>query len=445
MQRDDDRGAADREEFVVQPHNIQAEMAILGAVLVNNRAYWECAGLIGAEHFFEPVHARIWQACADAIDAGRLADPITLKLLFETDEALRELDGAAYLVRLAHAAETVITAAEYARVVARLAKRRAIMATAEAAAAAVARGDYQGDPEPLRKARAAIDAMLAGDDTAKADMASIAEEIIKEATNGSAGFISTGFAPLDQAMGGGFRAGKLYAVNALSKRFKTGLLLSCAANIGLAGIPVAWIALELTREEVGQRLLATAGQFDPGVFKHMTDSGVADVVMAAKKLLSVKVYHAPSATLDELQSKCERIVQENNSEILFIDYWQKLSGAPRGERETYLAAAADWMASFAERTKKVIVTASQMNPKTGAPYYGEGLKKAASWHYTIHKAASPQIDPNIPGGVADRLWLTGDVARDGRIVPIGSEDFPAFLIHPYGPRLVLADALAPML
>ena len=99
--------------FRVQPHNIEAEQALLGAILVNNEAYHRVSELLRPEHFFEPVHARIFECCAQRIGRGKLADPVTLKLLFEEDEALRELDGARYLGRLAHAAETIINAAEY--------------------------------------------------------------------------------------------------------------------------------------------------------------------------------------------------------------------------------------------------------------------------------------------------------------------------------------------
>ena len=85
--------------FRVQPHNIEAEQALLGAILVNNDAYHRVGEFLRAEHFFEPVHARIFERCAETIGRGQLADPVTLKRLFEEDAALRELDGARYLSR----------------------------------------------------------------------------------------------------------------------------------------------------------------------------------------------------------------------------------------------------------------------------------------------------------------------------------------------------------
>ena len=117
--------------FRIQPHNIEAEQALLGAILVNNEAYHRVSELLRPEHFFEPVHGRIYECCAQRIGRGNVADPVTLKLLFEEDEALRELDGSRYLSRLAHAAETIINAAEYGQIVHDLALKRGLIKIGE--------------------------------------------------------------------------------------------------------------------------------------------------------------------------------------------------------------------------------------------------------------------------------------------------------------------------
>ena len=92
--------------FRTQPHNIEAEQALLGAILINNEAYHRVAEYLRPEHFYEPVHGRIYATIVRLIERGRLADPITLKVAFEDDESLRDLDGAQYVARLARAAES---------------------------------------------------------------------------------------------------------------------------------------------------------------------------------------------------------------------------------------------------------------------------------------------------------------------------------------------------
>ncbi|HEX5795536.1 MAG TPA: DnaB-like helicase N-terminal domain-containing protein, partial [Geminicoccaceae bacterium] len=101
--------------FRTQPHNIEAEQALLGAILINNEAYHRVSEFLRPEHFYEPVHGRIFDSMSRLIEQGRLADHLTLKVAFDEDDALRELDGARYLARLARAAETILNAADYGR------------------------------------------------------------------------------------------------------------------------------------------------------------------------------------------------------------------------------------------------------------------------------------------------------------------------------------------
>ena len=85
----------------ILPHNIEAEQALLGALMVNNDVYDRVAAILRAEHFFDPVHARIFEVAAERIKKNALATPVTLKAFFENDAGLQELGGPAYLARLA--------------------------------------------------------------------------------------------------------------------------------------------------------------------------------------------------------------------------------------------------------------------------------------------------------------------------------------------------------
>ena len=97
------------------PHNLEAEQALLGAVLVNNRAYERVSEFLRVEHFADPVNGLIFEACGRLIDRGQIATPVTLKGVFDHDEALKEVGVAAYLVRLAASVVTVINAEDYGR------------------------------------------------------------------------------------------------------------------------------------------------------------------------------------------------------------------------------------------------------------------------------------------------------------------------------------------
>ena len=97
------------------PQNTEAEQALLGAILSNNRALEKVSEFLLPEHFANPAHGRIYEACRNYIEQGRIADPITLKSAFANDETLKDVGGADYLMRLAVASTTIINAGDYGR------------------------------------------------------------------------------------------------------------------------------------------------------------------------------------------------------------------------------------------------------------------------------------------------------------------------------------------
>jgi replicative DNA helicase len=115
------------EHFRSPPQNLEAEQALLGALLSNNEAADRVTSFLTADHFSEAVHARIFEAATTLIRMGKLATPVTLKNHFENDATLKEIGGAAYLGRLAASATTIINAEEYGRTIYELAQRRKLI------------------------------------------------------------------------------------------------------------------------------------------------------------------------------------------------------------------------------------------------------------------------------------------------------------------------------
>src|SRR5207237_2080977 len=82
------------------PHNLEAEQALLGAILFDNETYNRITPLLQDKHFYDPVHGRIFTACSQIISAGELADGVTLKERFAKDGGIKEIGGAVYLLKL---------------------------------------------------------------------------------------------------------------------------------------------------------------------------------------------------------------------------------------------------------------------------------------------------------------------------------------------------------
>ena len=118
-------------EYRSPPKNLEAEQALLGAILVNNEAIHLVSSFLEPEHFFLPVHGRIYDAVGQMVERREEANPVTLKPYFENDDALKEAGGAQYLARLAGSAVTVINAGQYGRAIYEMHARRQLIAVAE--------------------------------------------------------------------------------------------------------------------------------------------------------------------------------------------------------------------------------------------------------------------------------------------------------------------------
>ena len=99
------------------PSNLEAEQALLGAILVNNRAFEQVSDFIKPEHFINSVHGRIFETIGKQIERGQEANPTTLQFFFEKDESLTDLGGHAYLARLAASSVTIINTRDYGQTI----------------------------------------------------------------------------------------------------------------------------------------------------------------------------------------------------------------------------------------------------------------------------------------------------------------------------------------
>ena len=101
----------------VPPHNYEAEMALLGAILANNLVFDKVNEFLRPDHFADALHGRIYEAAGKLIERGQIANVLTLKNLFDQDPALAEHGGGQYLARLAASVVTIINAEDYGRTI----------------------------------------------------------------------------------------------------------------------------------------------------------------------------------------------------------------------------------------------------------------------------------------------------------------------------------------
>src|SRR6476469_1865434 len=106
------------------PHNIEVEQALLGAILINNEAFYRVSDFLEPTHFFDPLHRQIYEKAAQLIRLSKTADPRTLKSFLKENDKVGEITIAEYLARLAYEATTIINAEDYGRTIYDLSIRR---------------------------------------------------------------------------------------------------------------------------------------------------------------------------------------------------------------------------------------------------------------------------------------------------------------------------------
>ena len=227
--------------FRQAPHNIEAEQALLGAILINNESFDRVSGFLQPNHFFEPLHGRLYEVMAKLIQAGKHASPITLKTFFDSEPPIGELTVAQYLGRLAAAATTIINAQAYGRAIYDLAVRRELIIIGEDMVNVAYDSPVDAPPEAqievaeqrlydlADKGKYGSGFMSFGDATTDAiEMAARAYE-----RDGGLSGLSTGLVDLDRMMGG-LQSSDLIILAGRPSMGKTALATNIAFNIAKA-------------------------------------------------------------------------------------------------------------------------------------------------------------------------------------------------------------------
>ncbi len=345
--------------YRVPPHNFEAEMALLGALLSNNRAYDRISEFLLPEHFADARHGKIYDAIKRLVEMGQVADPITLKNLFESDGALDDIGGADYLARLAASVVTIINTEDYGRTIFDRHLRRALIAigedivnrayaidldqpavdqieVAESDLYNVATtGQYQADFKSFRQALT--------------EAVHVAEAAYKR--DGNLAGIATDLTDFDKLLGG-LHSSDLLILAGRPSMGKTSLATNIAYNAAKAykeetasdgtrkvvdGAVVGFFSLEMSAEELATRILAEAS----GVSSHRIRRGEISreefprIVEASHEISHLPLFIDDTAglTISALRTRARRLKRQHNLSLIVIDYLQLLRSAPNVRSE----------------------------------------------------------------------------------------------------------------
>ncbi|MDE0751872.1 MAG: replicative DNA helicase [Planktomarina sp.] len=339
------------------PHSIEAEQQLLGAILTNNDLFDRVASIVRADHFYDPVHARIFETASARIAKNNLASPVTLKAFMEDDSGLAELGGPAYLVRLAGAAISSFAVRDYAEMIYDLAIRRELITVGNDIAAKAARVDVDSEPkEQIVDAEQKLYALAEQGQTeqgfqsfltAVTDAVKVANAAYQR-EGGLAG-VSTGLVDMDKKLGGLHRSDLLILAGRPSMG-KTSLATNVAFNIARAykkgitasgeegaidGGVVGFFSLEMSAEQLATRILSEVAEIPSNQIRrgNFTESEFRRIVDAAKELEAAPLFidDTPALPISQLAARARRLKRTHGLDALFIDYLQLVRGTGRSE------------------------------------------------------------------------------------------------------------------
>ena len=252
--------------FRAAPHNIDAEQALLGAMLVNNEAHDRVSSFLEPHHFYDQLHQQIYETAAKLIGSGKQATPITLKTFFESAEPIdASLTVPQYLGQLAANASTIINARNYGRTIYDLATRRNLILIGEDMVNVAYDSPVDFPPkEQIEEAETRLFSLAEQDRNERIELSAYdaMDLAIKQANqayrNGAClGGLSMGIDAIDAKLGG-LGSGDLMILAGRPSMGKTALGLNIASRVAAAGPRVYFVSLEMSGEQLGSRLLAAS-------------------------------------------------------------------------------------------------------------------------------------------------------------------------------------------
>jgi replicative DNA helicase len=335
------------------PHNTEVEAALLGAILTNNRAFEQVADFLRPEHFFEPVHGRIFETITKLVDRGQVASPLTLKHLFDSDEGLAEVGGTDYLYEMATAVISVVNAADYGKTVHDLYLKRSLIGLGED----VVNGAYENDIEisatdQIEQTEQRLYDLATTGETERGaislkDAAVAAVNMAEEAFKRDSHVVgvTTGLDMLDRKLGG-LHESDLLILAARPSMGKTALATNIAFSAAKAardaaddpektgeGGVVLFFSLEMSSEQLATRILSEQSEIPSDRIRRgdVQTSEFTRFVTASQDLHRVPLLidDTPALSISAVRTRARRAKRQHGGlALVIVDYLQLLQPPP---------------------------------------------------------------------------------------------------------------------
>jgi replicative DNA helicase len=372
------------------PHNIEAEQSLLGAILVNNDAFYRVSDFLEPKHFFETVHQKIYETAGSLIRMGKVATPVTLKTFFPAEADILGMTVSQYLARLAAEATTIINAQDYGRTIYDLSLRRELIGIGEemvnvaydapvdfAPRAQIEdaerklyelaeSGRYDGGFQRFSQAL-----------TTAVDMAAKAFQ-----RDGKLSGVATGLRDLDIKMGG-LQQSDLVIVAGRPGMGKTALATNIAYNVARSyrgevqadgttkavnGGIVGFFSCEMSAEQLATRIIAERTGIPSSTIRR---GGISESDFEKIRDYSIELQSLPffvdetgGLSIAQLMARARRLKRQKGLDLLVVDYIQLLQGSSRRSSENRVQEVTEITTSLKALAKELnvpVIALSQLS------------------------------------------------------------------------------------
>jgi len=384
--------AAPAAEPIHLPRNVEAEAALLGAMMIDNRLADDIADRIEPAHFYEPLHGRIFAAIKTLRSSDMLATPVTLRPMFETDEGMKELGGPAYLASLTGSGAGLIGARQFAQQIYDLAMLRALVTVGRTLVDRAL--DTSEEVNPRAQIEAAEEELfkVAADGGAENSIktfvqaTTMAVKMAERALN-SGGNLSGVTTGLDSVNGkiGGMHHSDLMILAGRPGMGKTSLATNIAFNAARRwmrdmedGIPpsqsvgakVAFFSLEMSADQLATRILAEQSGISSEALRmgKISRAEFEKLATAAAELENLPLFidDTGGLSISALHTRVRRLQRRHNNEIglVVVDYLQLLTGSGKssdGNRVQEISEISRGLKTLAKDMNVPVLALSQLS------------------------------------------------------------------------------------
>ena len=355
------------------PHNVEAEQALLGAVFINNEAYYRVNDIIGHNDFYEPVHCDIFEIVEKLVGAGKTASPVNVKK-FLPDSLTEDMTMMQYLAQLSAGATTIINARDFAHEIKESALRRELIMIAQQTEHDAFNPKIDTPAATiLEQAEQALFA-LAETGTAKHTILTFSDASTRSLESAAAAYqrdgslsgLPTGLHDLDRLMGG-LQASDLIILAARPAMGKTSLATNVAFNLANAGTPVLFFSLEMSSEQLATRILAEQSEISSSDIRrgNIHESQFQHLADAQKRLREIPLLidEQGGQSIGQIFAKARRLKRTKNIGCIVVDYIQLLSGDGRhgGNKANEIAEITTKLKVMAKELHVPVIALSQLS------------------------------------------------------------------------------------